>query len=81
MRVGDYISVSDAGEIQVIEREAYERDQGGGGTVKGVVVDVREPLDDSVIELQISEENVEGVYITLGNLKEQSGSTFGGANS
>ena len=76
MKVGDYVWISNAGDIELIDREEHDRRQNDGGRGTkffGVVTDVREPEDDTVVELQPSEPNVEGVFITLGHLKKQFG--------
>lgn len=80
MKIGDYVLVGDAGDVQVIDRETFDRDR-GTAKVLGIVRDMREPPDDSVIELEPDENNIAGPFITLGSLKEQSHDTFGGAQA
>ena len=68
MQIGDRIWASDAGELRVLSGGEQEP---SGGKIMGVIRDVREPEEESVVELDPGEENVNGVLITLRILKAQ----------
>ncbi len=75
MNVGDAVVLTPEGRLEFLPNDGRAdrelQHQGADSRLLGVVVDIREPQDDSLIKLTAPAPNVEPPMETLGTLKKQ----------
>ena len=76
MNPGDIVFVTERGELRFLSREEHGRrghEDTGDARMVGTVVDVRDPPEDSIIQLEPPEPNMVGPTTTLATLREKFG--------
>jgi hypothetical protein len=74
MKAGDMVLLNDDGTLSFEPDDGHAdaelQDAGPRDRLLGVIVDVRDPIDDTVVKLPAPAPNVTPPFITLGDLKQ-----------
>ena len=74
MNLGDYVFVTQAGELRILPKEAQGRDgrelAGSSDQFVGVIAELRDNPEDTVVAMEPSEPHVMPVYATIGKVRE-----------